>query len=462
MIKKLRRKFVLIAAVSLFVVEFVIVGTINIINHYNINKSADDVIDVLVENGGGFPELRMIEPPQPDDMNGENRPEDFENSTEQRNESDYRSKTDYHMKDDFKSKNLNEETRYKTRYFVVYFNEENEEITKVDTGHIAAVTSDQAITYAKEIIAADKENGYSDIYKYRVADSENGKMIVFVDCRTELTTAGNFLLISIIIGLGAFLIVLLLIIIFSKRAVKPVIENMEKQKQFITDAGHELKTPLAIISANTEVIELTSEPNEWTESIKNQVTRLSELIKDLLNMARAEGASSNMTFIDFDVSNAVTETAEPFRTLAETNGKQIELDIDSGLRYYGDEASIKQLVSVLTENAVKYADEGGSIQVFLKPEGKGIRLSVKNPCAVPPKHPERLFDRFYRDDSSHSRQDGEKKGGYGIGLSVAASIVEAHKGRINCHAKNGYISFNAHLGKVAKQSTKKSKKAKNS
>lgn len=456
MIKKLRRKFVLIAAVSLFVVELVIVGTINIINHYNIDKGADEVIDVLVENGGGFPELRMIEPPLPDDTDEEHKPETLED--------DYHNKADYRMMDNFKSKNLNEETRYKTRYFVVFFNDDSGEVTKVDTGHIAAVSSEQAIEYAKEIISANDEKGYSDIYKFRVADCDNGKMIVFVDCRSELSTARNFLLISIVIGVGAFLIVLLLIIIFSKRAVKPVIENMEKQKQFITDAGHELKTPLAIISANTEVIELTGEPSEWTESIKNQVTRLSELIKDLLNMARAEGAANNMSFMDFDISDAVTETAEPFKTLAETNGKSIELDIDKELRYYGDEGAVKQLVSVLTENAVKYADDGGRIEIILKPEGKGARLSVKNPCAVPPKHPDRLFDRFYRDDSSHSRKDGEKKGGYGIGLSVAASIVEAHKGRISCHAKNGYISFNAHLGRVPKQSERKKreKKTKNS
>ena len=443
----------LIAAVSLFVVELLVVGAINVINHYNMDKSAEEVIDMLIDNGGGFPELgRMEEPNYKPSDKPEDKPEEMPDDKPEEDKSD-QSHSDREFFKGMDQKNFNEETRYKTRFFVVNLDEDGD-VTKVDTGHIAAVSSEKAIEYAKEV--SDKESGYTDIYKYKVCDTGSGKMIVFLDCRSEISTERTFLIISVTIGISAFLIVLLLIVIFSKRAVKPVIENMERQKQFITNAGHELKTPLAIISANTEVIELTGESSEWTESIKNQVARLSELIKDMLNIARAEGVSDKLSFIEFDISKAVEDTAEPFRTLAETNGKSIELDIDSGLTYYGDEGSIRQLASVLTENAVKYSDEGGKILVTLKPEGKGIRLSVKNPCAVPPKHPEKLFDRFYREDTSHARQDGEKKGGYGIGLSVAAAIVEAHKGRISCHAKNGYISFYAHLGRVhAKGENKK-------
>ncbi len=452
MIKKLRRKFVLIAAVSLFVVELLVVGTINVINHYNMDKSAEEVIDMLIDNGGGFPELgRMDEPGYKPSDKPDDRPEEMPEEKPEEDKSD-QSRSDREFFKGMDQRSFNEETRYKTRFFVVNLDEDGN-VTKVDTGHIAAVSSEKAIEYAKEV--ADSKSGYTDIYKYKVCDKDGGKMIVFLDCRSELSTENSFLIISVTIGASAFLIVLLLIVIFSKRAVKPVIENMDRQKQFITNAGHELKTPLAIISANTEVLELTSEPSEWTESIKNQVARLSELIKDMLNIARAEGISDKMSFMEFDVSKAVAETAEPFGTLAETNGKKIELDIEDGLKYYGDEGSVRQLTSVLTENAVKYSDDGGRIEVTLRAEGKGVRLSVKNPCSEPPKHPEKLFDRFYREDSSHARKDGESKGGYGIGLSVAAAIAEAHKGRISCHVKNGYISFNAHLGRVPKKAEKK-------
>ena len=435
LIRKLRWKFVLIAAVSILLVELIIISAINIINYVEVEKQNDEVMQMLTDNNGTFPDHKPEDDPgfnkqQPGDMHQE-KPEDNGSL--------------------FGKKSFNEETVYKTRYFSVTL-DSNNNVTKVDTGHIAAVTSEGAGQLAKEV--ADEEEGYSGVYKFRVVDKGDEKLVIFLDRRTELETNRTFLLISILIGVSGFAIALLLIVILSKKAIKPVIENMEKQKQFITDAGHELKTPLAIISANTEVLELTVEENEWTQSIKNQVNRLGGLIKDMLTMARAEGAVENMTPTEFDISKAVRETAEPFETLAMTNSKTIRLDIDEGLRYYGDEGAIKQLTSVLAENAVKYGDEGGEISMTLKPEGRGVRLSVKNPCSDPPKDPDRLFDRFYRGDSSHARADGDKKGGYGIGLSVAAAIVEAHKGRISCHVRNGYVSFNAHLGKLGRSKGK--------
>ena len=269
-----------------------------------------------------------------------------------------------------------------------------------------------------------------------------------MDCRSDSATKNRFLLVSCAIGAAGYILVCLLIIIFSKRAIRPVVESFEKQKRFITDAGHEIKTPLAIISANTEVLEMVSEPNQWTVSIKNQITRLNGLLKELLSLAKMEEEKPALTMADFNISDAVYDAASPFTTLAETKGKKLTIDVANGLSYHGDEGAIRQLVSILTENAVKYADEDGEIieKLFISHNGKETDLEVSNTCKEPPQGDlTKLFDRFYRDDSSRSRSKGEKKGGYGIGLSIAQAIVRSHKSKISCKAENGMMIFTAQL-----------------
>lgn len=420
MIKKLRRRFVLIAALCLLIVEVLIIGSINIINIMSINRDEDQILELLSENEGKFPEL-------------------FKHSKVQ-------SEPPPEMEPDDGHKSLNAETKYQTRYFTVSYNESGKPV-RVDTGHIAAVSSDEAISYAEQAAEKGGQNRYIGNYKYTVSEKENGgDLYIFLDCTKDIATKRGFLIISITIGAAGYLLVCVMIIIFSKRAVKPFIENYEKQRQFITDAGHEIKTPLAIISANTEVIEMTSEPSEWTESIKNQIARLDGLIANLMRLSRMEEDSVKYTFSEFDLSAAAKDTAEPFITLAETKGKKLETDIENGLRYTGDEGALRQLISILIENAVKYCDDGGLIRAKLhkSSNGKNIRLTVTNSCKNPPEGDlSKLFDRFYRADTSRSRDEGEQKSGYGIGLSVAKAVCEAHKGKISAKAENGDISFTA-------------------
>ncbi len=429
MIKRLQRKFVVIAAMCLLIVELAIVGGINGVNIYQTNKNADELLNMIIDNDGRFPEF------DPTGMKHD-KPKDDSNSNVQPENR----KPDRH-------KDFNEETKYQTRYFVVYADESGE-ITKVDTGHVAAVTSSQAIEYGEEVLKSGKISGTSGNYRYKTGDTDKGKMIVFMDCRSDAATKNRFLLVSCAIGAAGYILVCLLIIIFSKRAIRPVVESFEKQKQFITDAGHEIKTPLAIISANTEVLEMVSEPNEWTASIKNQITRLNGLLKELLSLAKMEEEKPALTMADFNISDAVYDAATPFATLAETKGKKLTIDVANGLTYHGDEGAIRQLVSILTENAVKYADDGGEITVklFTSHGGREIDLEVSNTCKEPPQGDlSKLFDRFYRDDSSRTRTKGEKKGGYGIGLSIAQAIVRSHKNKISCKAENDMMIFTAQL-----------------
>lgn len=302
MIKKLRRKFVLIAMLSLFLVMLVVLGSVNAVNLYQINRKADSLLTLLTDNNGKFPDLLPSGEPEPPHK----RPGG--------------------------GLDLSPETRFETRYFVVKTDAAGG-ISQIDTGHIAAVTADQAQTFAEKVLESGKTGGYTGVYKYRVTDTDYGRLLVFLDCRSQLQTAATFLLASCAIAAVCLLLVFLLVSVLSRRAIRPFAESFEKQKQFITDAGHEIKTPLAIISANTDVLELTGGKNEWTDSIRRQTRRLDGLVKNLLTLARMEEERPVAAFSPFPLSDTAREAAEPFRPLAESRGIRYELDIQPGLSY---------------------------------------------------------------------------------------------------------------------------------
>jgi signal transduction histidine kinase len=225
-----------------------------------------------------------------------------------------------------------------------------------------------------------------------------------------------------------------LVSIFSKKAIKPIIDSMEKQKQFITDAGHEIKTPLAIISANADVLELTGGESEWITSIRNQITRLDKLVKNLLTLSKIDEGNIKMVFTVFDLSKVVFETAGPFEAIAETQKKMFQMELQTDVKFNGDESSIQQLISTLVDNAMKYSNEEGLIKVSLQTSKKGAKLEVFNTVdEIDKANLDKLFGRFYRMDSSRARETG----GYGIGLSIAKSIVEAHHGKISVRSDDG-------------------------
>ncbi len=419
MIKRLQRKFVLIVAVCLLVVEVLIIGGINIFNIRSINAEQDNILQTITENDGKFPDFfRHDDKLKPDRREQTDIPPKLKN-------------------------NFNEETRYQTRFFTVSFDSSGE-VSVVNTGQIAAVDSEKAVEYANEVINSGKTVGNIDCYRYRVAEKSDGKLVVFLDVRSGNNNKSRFMLISVLVAAAGYVITCLLVIVFSKRAVRPAIESFEKQRRFITDAGHEIKTPLAIISANTEVIEMTSEPSEWTSSIRNQVTRLDGLVRELLDLSKMEEGDVKLVFTEFDLSAAVREIAGSFEPLAKTNRETLEIEVHDGITINGDERAIRKLTSILVENAVKYADDDTQINVKLDrtSSARHVELSVSNVCQQPPKDTDKLFDRFYRDDASRSR-DGEKVGGYGIGLSIARAVTEAHKGRISCAVSGDLVTFTA-------------------
>lgn len=404
MIKKLRRKFVAVAMLSLFIVLLIIIGTVNILNYTRMADDAQRTINILKENDGSFP--------KPDMKPG-------------------------HGKEIFKG--MSPEAPYESRYFSVLMDGSGN-VSTIDTGKIAGTDTDEAAEYAAKVLECGRTSGFMGQYRFGIKDKDNGKLIIFLYCGRELSNFRAVLLISVGISFVGMLAVFLLLIFFSGRIVKPVSESYEKQKRFITDAGHEIKTPLTIIDADAELVGLDCGENEWLEDIRKQTKRLTALTNDLIYLAKMEEGQKSSTKIEFPLSDVVEETAESFRARAVNENKKLDIDIQPEITYCGDEKAVRQLVSILVDNAVKYSDGTGSISVKLEGQGgtsklsKGFRLQVFNSCEhIEPESVKHLFDRFYRAEQSRNSQTG----GYGIGLSVAKAVVDAHKGKITADTADG-------------------------
>ena len=304
----------------------------------------------------------------------------------------------------------------------------------MNTGKIAAVSTDEAIAMAQNLSSHNKTSGYTGNYKYLEAKTDSGYRYVFLDCTKDLDSVRSFLSTSLLVSLCGILAVFLLVLVLSKRAIRPVAESYDKQRQFITNASHEIKTPLTIIDSCTEVIELEQGESKWTQGIRGQVKRLTSLTQSLVSLARMDEGNTNLTMTDFSLSDAVTETLEPFALLAENKGLRFLLDVQPGISYPGNEQNLRQLCSILADNAVKYALSGSEIRFSLKKKGKKPVLTGENAAeGLKMGDQSILFDRFYRGDASHSSETG----GYGIGLSMAQAIVAAHGGKISAKSEDG-------------------------
>ena len=402
MVNKLRKKFVITAMLSLLVILVIMIAVINIVNISQLVRDADNHLAILTTNNGLFPGMQNggggMQPPRQD------KPFGFDRLNNMRSM----------------------EMPFQTRYFWARFDESGS-IVEVNTSHIASVSEDEAKAAATEIYGTGKDKGFYNSFRYKIGTNSDGtKILVFSDLSASLINIYRLLLQSLLIGLFTLIAMFILVFLFSGRAVAPAVESMEKQKRFITDAGHELKTPLAIISANIDVLELESGKSEWTDSIRNQVKRMNSLVKNLLTLSRMDEERMHVVYTDFDMSSTVKETATSFEAIAESSSKNYMMNIEEGIHITGDKNAINQLTSLLLDNAMKYSNEKGSINVILSKD-KNIALEVSNTTDyMPAGNLDRLFDRFYRADTSRSRE----KGGYGIGLSVARAIAQSHGGDI--------------------------------
>ncbi|MGN1097122.1 MAG: sensor histidine kinase [Christensenellales bacterium] len=394
MLKKLQRKFILIAMLSVFGVLAVIMAALNIVNFVGIQTYADNLLNILYENGGTFSPFRA---------NGSEREDPPLQSDKP---------TPPH--------GMNEETPYETRYFTVRYS--GEEIT-IDVENIAAVSSERAAELASQAIAGKKTKGYIDIYRFLVAD--DGNFVLFVDCAKQKQTANDFLESSLLISFIGLAAVFILVLFLSKRAVKPIADSYERQKQFITDASHELKTPLTIISANNELTELTVGETQSTQVISKQVARMTSMVKNLTALARLDETDKLLQKEDFSLSETLTDLCTLFLPTVESCGKTFENRTEQNLFVCGDEKQIRQALSIIFDNATKYA----KTYIVLKAEraGRHINIVLENDAdSVKEGNLDRCFERFYRTDEARA----SSVPGNGIGLSIAKSIIDLHGGKI--------------------------------
>ncbi len=391
MIRKLKTKFILLATSALLVLLIFIVAGMNLINFHSVVKECDEILSVISQNKGMFPDFGW--------RPGDKFPPHF-----------------------------SPETPYESRYFSVMM-DKNGNIIDTNTSMITSVDADTAISYAEKAISKGNASGFIDDYRYIVRDEWNGSRISFLDCGRRLDTFYSFLTISSVMALAGFIIVAVIIIILSDKIIRPIAESDRKQKMFITDAGHEIKTPLTIISANADILEMEfGEDNESLSDIIQQTKRLRSLTDDLIMLSRMEEAEDSMQKIEFPISDVVEETIHPFVNLAKSEEKELLCDIEEGLTLRGNDKSIGQLVTILLDNALKYSPVGGTIALTLYKKSRNISLSVYNQTEkeVDPENLKYVFDRFYRTDSSRNSETG----GHGIGLSIAKAIVTAHNGEI--------------------------------
>ena len=288
--------------------------------------------------------------------------------------------------------------------------------------------------------------GYVDHYRFGLFPSEDGgSTVIVMDCFLMLQAADNMLRITVLIFLVCALIVFLLLLFFSGRAIRPFAENLERQRQFVTDASHELKTPLSILSADLDLLSNPCGESRWLESARTQIARLDRLIKDLVELARTEERIEGDTVEEFSVTEIAQASVDAFQPAAEADGKTLVSEIATDINTKGVRDNFFYLFSILLDNAVKYCDPKGTIRLSLSQHGKNIYISVSDPCkGIDTAQLSRYFDRFYRVDPSRSRSTG----GYGIGLSTAKAIVIRHHGHIANSYADGVITFTAKIPKT--------------
>ncbi len=342
---------------------------------------------------------------------------------------------------------------FRQNHFFI-FTHDGSELTLVNTNAIGSSDDDEqerstALEYAGNIESSDLRSrafgNYGSYYFTCRQETDGTLKIVLLDCANETRSFLQVVVTTALTSILALLITLVLVIVFSGRVIRPEIENSNRQREFITNASHELKTPLAVIRANTELLELTGGENEWTQSTLHQVDHMNGLIQNLVMIARAAEREDRADTAEINATKAVNETVSTYDALAANTGRTIVRRIQEDVILNADESKIRQLATILLDNAIKYCDEGGEITVELtqpKKSRDSLRLAVSNSYAEGASVDfNRFFDRFYREDKSHN----SAAGGYGIGLSIAESICRRYGGSIRASWKAGVISFVCNL-----------------
>ena len=408
MIAELQKKLIRTSAVSIFLVFFCIFLLLSVFSIVQMEQTVDTLTDAIADNNGVFPAFEPAEQPAP----AHRFPYD---------------------------QVITEETQFSTRFFAVWL-DEAQQVVSVNTDAISSLTEGEAKEYAAQAVAEGAERGWISEYRYRMVETASGTLLVFVNGSTNRMMTCRLLVTAFLVLLGSAVLILTLTVLLSRRVVRPMAESDEKQKQFITDANHELKTPLTLILSNVDIVESEFGKSEWLDDIRSEGKRMEQLINQLVTLSRMEESGARPVLCVFSLSAAAADTVSEFQALAAARGKRISAQIAPEVAYRGEEALIRRLLSILLDNAVKYCDDGGEIQVTVVKRRHPV-ITVENPCADAEQLAlDRLFDRFYRADQARTYS-----GGFGVGLSIARSIVRNHHSSINAYRKGKRIGFQVEL-----------------
>lgn len=483
MVKTLQKKFIAASMLAVTLLLLTLVGAINILNAVSVTRRQGRILEMLCETDA-HPEMHFDGPGErgsdPGGPGSGNRTPGQEGISA--GHSDERPAMDGGRIDrrlgngegfGLFGRNLSVDNALSARFFAVWFDEEGA-VLRTDVSRIFAVDEEEAEETATRMIETGRKQGTMDGFRFLVrqpgqtgsravsqtedadtgssdgnsasAPSSSGEtMLVAMDISADRDGILTVLGISALIAVLCWIAMLWPVRLLARRAIAPTATGIERQKQFVTNAGHELKTPLAIIQANTEALELFNGENKWTRNIKAQTVRLNGLMQNLLTLSRMDETGLQMELRPFAFAVLVREVWENFAASAEARNISVQLELgDESLSALGNRDSLAQLLSILFDNAVKYTPRGGRILIRSGAGRDQVIFTQSNSLSPQSQEdgpvredPERLFDRFYRADADRSR----KKGGYGIGLSAAKAIAAANQGSIHAAYEEDRLVF---------------------
>ena len=415
MIQHFRKKFILISTSALLVVIITIIGSISAVTYFQAQQEVNSVLSILSDNQGRMPARQV-----PSQSNF------------------------------FPQQRFTRESLSQYRYFSATIPHNGDPI-QVDNQHILSVSAATIRQLAQRVERRNNDHGQvlynSKMYAYQVRRMGKCTLVVFLDESLMMSRAREIINLGVLLGVVSLVLYTIILVLFSRRAIRPIIEAEQRQKEFITNAGHELKTPLTVISANTEMQELTNGETELTTSTKEQVSRMTKLINYLVSLARLQ-EQPRMNIVPVDASAVVDRAVAGFKNVAASAGHRFEAAVAPAITVMADENYLYELVSILIDNANKYCDPDGTVSVQLATVKKNAVLTVTNSYAKGAQvNTKRFFERFYRENKARTLS---KNAGYGIGLSMAQTIVHNFNGRISAKYAAGRISLVVSFRRVTK------------
>ena len=409
MIRKLRRRFIRIALVALTAAMVLVAGIVNAANWFSVRGELTETLSFLSENN------TISREDMGRRMDGKNR----------------------------HARNLVSESRWFSAFI-----DQDGVLRNINLANIPDLDEQTASALVEQAFSqSGARTAFLQDYLYTVRDNpRGGRTALFLNCETKLAAVRTLAWISALACAGGILLAWLFVTLASRKAIEPTVRNMERQKQFITNASHDLKTPLTVISTNMELLQMEQPDNPWVKSTQRQTAQLRHLVDELVYLSRMEEENAPLVMDTIPVAPLLQEVSDPFAAMSDYQGKTLTVEADESLTVRGDRASIQRLMSTLLDNAVKYTPAEGSIRAAARGDGRHVLLTVANDVSQPLTEEQcrQLFDRFYRADPSRNK---DRQSGFGIGLAIAAAIAEKHGGSISAAMEGSRLVFSCRLPK---------------